>query len=130
MSLPPEQMYKLACEHFDAGRAQETQSLCQQILSDHPRIDFALRSHSSANARMTSHCLAAPDPAIDDNSSYAQAFCAFMERVKPRYASPFASNHCHLHKDTWAFNSHVTPPSQVAKALAEYQKQRPFPTEL
>jgi UDP-MurNAc hydroxylase len=102
----------------------------EQILADHPKIDFALRSHSSANARLTYHCLDAPDAAIDDNSSYALAFCAFMERVRPRYAIPFASNHCHLHKDTWAFNAHVTSPDVVAKALVDYQKQRPFPTEL
>jgi UDP-MurNAc hydroxylase len=115
---------------FNANDAKFMGGPLDQILHDHPRVDFALRSHSSANARMTYHCLDAPDQPIDDNSSYAQAFCAFMERVKPRYAIPFASNHCHLHKDTWAFNAHVTPPSQVASAMAEYQKQRPFPTEL
>jgi UDP-MurNAc hydroxylase len=115
---------------FNANDAKFMGGPLQQILRDHPKIDFALRSHSSANARMTYHCLDAPDQPIDDNSSYAQAFCAFMERVRPRYAIPFASNHCHLHKDTYGFNSHVTPPSQVAKAMAEYQRQRPYPTEL
>ena len=115
---------------FNVNDAKFLGGPLDQILAAHPKIDFALRSHSSANARLTYHCLDAPDETVDDNSSYARTFCAFMERVRPRYAIPFASNHCHLHKDSWAFNSHVTSPELVAEVMAERQKRSPFPTEL
>jgi UDP-MurNAc hydroxylase len=101
-----------------------------QILRRHPRIDFALRSHSSANARSTFQCLDAPEQAVDDVESYSRAFCAFMDRVRPRYAVPFASNHCHLHKDTWEYNRQIVGPEVVARAFEVYQREQPFPTEL
>ncbi len=101
-----------------------------QILRRHPRIDFALRSHSSANPRSTFRCLDAPEYAADDSESYSRAFCAFMHRVQPRCAVPFASNHCHLHKDTWEFNRQIVGPDVVARAFERYQREHPFPTEL
>jgi UDP-MurNAc hydroxylase len=101
-----------------------------QILDSHPRIDFALRSHSSANARLTYRCLDVPEEQVDDVAGYSRAFCAFMKRVQPRYAVPFASNHCHLHRETWEFNRHVVSPDVVAHDFAAYQREHPFPTEL
>ena len=101
-----------------------------QILRHHPRIDFALRSHSSANPRSTFHYLDASQDEVDDVDGYSRAFCAFMYRVRPRYAVPFASNHCHLHKDTWEYNNKITPPDVVARAFEAYKREHPFPTEL
>jgi UDP-MurNAc hydroxylase len=101
-----------------------------QILQRHPRIDFALRSHSSANARSTFRCLDAPEHTVDGIESYSRAFCAFMDRVRPRYAVPFASNHCHLHKDTWEYNRQIVGPEVVARAFEVYQREQPFATEL
>lgn len=101
-----------------------------QILDNHPKIDFALRSHSSANARLTYQCLDAPEEHVDDVEGYSRAFCAFMKRVQPRYAVPFASNHCHLHRDTFEFNHHIVSPDVVARDFAAYQREHPFPTEL
>ena len=101
-----------------------------QILRRHPRIDFALRSHSSANPRSTFRYLDAPQEQTDDAEGYSRAFCAFMYRVRPRFAVPFASNHRHLHKDTWDYNRQITPPDVVARAFEIYQREHPFPTEL
>ena len=36
-----------------------------------------------------------------------------MEKVQPRYAIPFASNHCHLHKDVYPLNGYVMTPVLV-----------------
>jgi UDP-MurNAc hydroxylase len=115
---------------LNANDAKLMGSPLQQILDRHPAIDFALRSHSSANSRLTYHCLDQPEAPVDDNESYALSFCAFMDRVRPRYAIPFASNHCHLHKDSWEFNRSVTTPAQVADMMEDYQAQWPFPCEL
>jgi UDP-MurNAc hydroxylase len=101
-----------------------------QILRRHPMIDFALRSHSSANARSTFHCLDAPDKHVDDADAYHRTFCAFMHRVQPRYAVPFASNHCHLHRDTIGFNASIVTPSAVARAFDIFRRDHPMDTEL
>lgn len=101
-----------------------------QILHRHKRIDFALRSHSSANARLTYHCLDAPEEVQDNVEGYSRAFCAFMMRVKPRYAIPFASSHCYLHRNTWEFNRYIVSPDAVAREFSAYQHEHPFATEL
>src|SRR5262249_24580389 len=62
--------------------------------------------------------------------SYSRVFCAFMDRVRPRYAVPFASNHCHLHKDTWEYNRQIVAPGAVSHAFERYKLEHPFATEL
>ena len=59
---------------------------------------FALRSHSSANDRILYKLKDDPEFTLDDPGHYARSFKLFMDAVKPKYAVPFASNHCHLHK--------------------------------
>ena len=85
----------------------------RHLLSRHGAIDFAFRSHSSANALA---CFQVEDgsslePNIDDR--YFRSFCAFMDQVRPRFAVPFASNHCHLHPDSYSFNSSISNPLQL-----------------
>lgn len=86
----------------------------KQLLKHHGQIDFALRSHSSAN---DGRCYEIVDEEnqmqSEDPTIYAQSFFYFMNRVKPRYAIPFASNHCHLHRDVYHFNDIITTPVQV-----------------
>lgn len=41
---------------------------------------------------------------MDHNFHYAWSFKIFMDILKPFYAIPFASNHCHLHKDVFELN--------------------------
>jgi UDP-MurNAc hydroxylase len=86
----------------------------KQILRDFPRIDFLLRSHSSAG----------PIPYCVENyerlpremfaqSDSADQFVRCALHVGARYAIPFASNHCFLHKETVAFNGTATTPDEV-----------------
>jgi UDP-MurNAc hydroxylase len=88
----------------------------KQILRDFPRIDFMLRSHSSAG----------PIPYCVENyerlpremlvqSDSADQFVRCALHVGARYAIPFASNHCFLHRDTIAFNAMATTPEEVSR---------------
>ncbi len=81
-----------------------------QVLARHPKIDFVFRSHSSANARLCFDVVDAPGAPIDDMEGYLRSFAKFTQRTGARYAVPFASNHCFLHKDTYAFNDTVQTP--------------------
>jgi UDP-MurNAc hydroxylase len=85
----------------------------QQILTRHPRLDFVFRSHSSANGRLCFEVvddLAAPR---DDPGSYSSSFAQFAQRSGARYAVPFASNHCFLHRDVYELNDTVHTPPMV-----------------
>ncbi len=89
----------------------------KQIISNHKNFDFALRSHSSANDRI---CYKIKDDnftLIDDNEHYSRSFKFFMDAVKPKFAVPFASNHCHLHRDVFHLNNYVTDPILLEKNL-------------
>lgn len=91
----------------------------RQILKNHGGFDFAFRSHSSANARVCFYQRDSPEKPPDDDKHYARSFKLFMDKVQPRYAVPFASNHCHLHKDTFKFNKIITNPVKLRKQLEE-----------
>lgn len=88
----------------------------RQILHRHPKIDFVFRSHSSAQPYP--FCVHAEDPdeltyrGIHD---YLREFVDTARLTRARYAVPFASNHCFLHKETWQFNSTVVSPLDVQR---------------
>ena len=84
----------------------------RHIISKHGKFDFALRSHSSANDRV---CYTIKDSNfnMDDKDHYSRSFAMFMDAVKPKYAIPFASNHCHLHKDVYEFNNIINDPFKL-----------------
>jgi UDP-MurNAc hydroxylase len=88
----------------------------RQILADFPRIDFLLRSHSSAGPipfcvenyeRLPTEMLAQSDS--------ADQFVRCALHVGARYAIPFASNHCFLHRETIGFNGTATTPEDVGR---------------
>lgn len=88
----------------------------QQIMRNHPRIDFLLRSHSSAGP--IPYCVEdwqrLPAEAVEQSDSGEQfARCALY--VGARYAVPFASNHCFLHNETLPFNGTATTPDEVSR---------------
>lgn len=92
-----------------------------QILRRHPKIDFLFRSHSSANDRLCYEIIDGAPVAADDLGRYSEAFCRFVRKVNPRYAIPFASNHCHLHRDVIHFNESVQTPVKVAEHFAAFK---------
>ncbi len=105
---------------LNANDAKLAGAPLNHLLSRHGPIDFAFRSHSSANPRANFHYIDAPDEHLDDSDHYIRAFLLFMARVKPRYAIPFASNICFLHDDTWAMNDQVQTPVRVADAFTAF----------
>jgi UDP-MurNAc hydroxylase len=105
----------------------------RQIKRRFPRIDFVLRSHSSANTRVCHEYLDAPAQTyelVDNQEDYLRSFSNFMSAVKPRYAVPFASNHCHLHKDARRFNRWQQTPKDVRDYFARYRSETGLATEL
>jgi UDP-MurNAc hydroxylase len=88
----------------------------RSIIKRHGPFDFALRSHSSANDRVC-YTLESSDYSFDDKDHYSRSFALFMDAVKPRYAVPFASNHCHLHKDVYGMNNLVNDPFKLESYL-------------
>lgn len=76
----------------------------EQIMRRHPKIDFLLRSHSSANARLCYEIIDRGGVHVDDQRKYNAEFADFARCVKPTYAIPFASNNCYLHPETEKFN--------------------------
>lgn len=102
----------------------------RHLLSHYPKVDFCFRSHSSANSRANYHYLDAPDEEIDDNEHYLRAFALFVERVKPRYAIPFASNSCLLHDDVFAMNRFTQTPLAVRDFFETFAAERGLDTKL
>ena len=95
-------------------------SALRYIIKRHGPFDFALRSHSSANDRVC-YTLESGDYSFDDKNHYSRSFALFMEAVKPKYAVPFASNHCHLHKDVYSMNYLVNDPFKLESYLNQNQ---------
>jgi len=98
-----------------------------------PSIDFVLRSHSSANTRVCHEYLDGDNSdygGVDDKEGYLRSFCNFMSAVKPRYAVPFASNHCHLHREARRFNRWQQTPKDVQDYFRRYKAETGTATEL
>jgi UDP-MurNAc hydroxylase len=98
-----------------------------------PSVDFVLRSHSSANTRLCHEYLDGEDAeraGLDDKESYLRSFANFMSAVKPRYAVPFASNHCHLHRESRRFNRWQQTPRDVRDYFNRYRTDTGTSTEL
>jgi UDP-MurNAc hydroxylase len=97
---------------LDANDCKIAGASLDQIKKRHGNFDFALRSHSSANDRVCYH-VKGEEKKYDDASHYSRAFKLFMQNVKAKYSVPFASNHCHLHKDTLHFNDIINNPLKL-----------------
>ncbi len=79
----------------------------RQLLRRHPKIDFLLRSHSSANARLCFEIVDRGGTHVDDPSKYSAEFADFARAIGATYAIPFASNNCYLHDETTKFNAYL-----------------------
>lgn len=98
---------------FNANDAKFMGAPLDQILKRHPGIDFVFRSHSSANPRICFDFTDAPFRTRDEPERYLKDFANFARKVGARYAIPFASNHCYLHRETFHLNDTVITPLQV-----------------
>jgi len=97
----------------------------RQITKKHKPIDFVFRSHSSANERLSYTVVDDPDTELDDLEKYIREFALTAQATGARYAIPFASNHCHLHKDSIHFNEKIQHPKLVQKYFEDNKIHRP-----
>jgi UDP-MurNAc hydroxylase len=112
---------------LDANDAKIAGMSLSNVLARHPKVDFAFRSHSSANPRI---CFGVTDEeedyVADDREHYFRSFVSFMDVVRPTYAVPFASNHCHLHDDVFAMNSYISNPLELRSYVTAQDQKRPW----
>lgn len=97
----------------------------QQILQQHPPIDFVFRSHSSANLRVCFELVDEDNGHTDDPNKYSQEFALFAKAVKAKYAIPFASNQCCLHPETIDYNQYNNYSQRVKEYFEKYQIDSP-----
>jgi len=96
----------------------------RQITRRFPRIDFVLRSNSSASA--IPYCIEDYEESyshLRTPQDYIEEFSRFALSIGARHAIPFASNHCFLHKDTWHFNSTAVLAEDVRRRYTELAAQ-------
>src|SRR5437588_7628131 len=82
---------------------------------------FLFKSHSWAQAYPVRYT--ADDPTelgLVSRESYVADFVETVERVRPRYAVPFASMVCFLHPETEDVNDYVVTPAEVAAGFDEH----------
>lgn len=95
----------------------------KQITKRYPEIDFVFRSHSSASP--IPFCIEdfeATFPDFRKPNDYIDEFSYFALFVGARYAIPFASNHCFLHKETFHFNNSTVSPNIIPNRYQEIAK--------
>jgi len=86
----------------------------RQLTSDFPRIDFCLRSHSSASP--LPYCVEGYKerfPELRSQQNYIDEFVNCALSIGARYAIPFASNHCFVHRETVQYNDTIVDPAMV-----------------
>jgi UDP-MurNAc hydroxylase len=96
----------------------------RQIKRRHKRFDFVLRSYSSASS--LPYCVEdykTRFPALRRREDYIAEFTAFALSMQAKYAIPFASNHCFLHKESIKFNETSVSPDIVAEFYRKEAKR-------
>jgi UDP-MurNAc hydroxylase len=103
----------------------------RHVKKQFPVVDFVLRSHSSANSRVCQEYLGGGDAEnVDNKEDYLRSFSNFMSAIQPRFAVPFASNHCHLHREARRFNRWQQTPKDVEDYFRRYRREHGLATEL
>lgn len=108
---------------LNANDAKVASNSLDYIIKRHQPIDFALRSHSSANSRVCFEILGDSNFKNDDREHYFRSFKLFMDKVNPRFAIPFASNHCHLNDDVFNFNDYISDPLELREWTSNYDNK-------
>lgn len=97
----------------------------QQITRRFPNIDFCLRSHSSASP--LPYCVEGYEttfPHVRSQADYTEEFTRCCVSVGARFAVPFASNHCFLHRETRKFNRTGVNPAMVEQHYNAFVAER------
>jgi len=84
----------------DLNDAKPLPSTWRTFRRKYPKVDFILRSHSPAWSYPTRYTFEDPADRLPvDARTYMEAFVAAAQQMCPRYAIPFASGICHLHRE-------------------------------
>ena len=116
---------------FDANDCKLFGYTFNNIKKQYKNIDFVLRSHSSATP--IPQCIEGyKEDFIDFRTmeNYAEEFSKFCISINARYAIPFASNHCYLHKETEVFNKNVVRPYTIEPIFNTIKNDLASRTEL
>ncbi|MCB0331769.1 MAG: hypothetical protein KDD70_19000, partial [Bdellovibrionales bacterium] len=62
---------------------------------------------------------------VDDAQKYIERFYQFVKKSGARYAVPFASNQCYLHRETFHFNTDGRTPTMVADYWKAHKIEQP-----
>ncbi|MGC1379420.1 MAG: MBL fold metallo-hydrolase [Candidatus Baltobacteraceae bacterium] len=85
---------------FDLNDSKPLPSLWRAFRAKYPKVDFMLRSHSPAWSYPTRYTFDDPADRLPvDARTYMDAFVAAAQQLRPRFAIPFASGICHLHRE-------------------------------
>ena len=112
------------CENIKLLNLNDTKFMgdpLKYIVRKHKPIDFVFRSHSSANERLSYEIIDDEKYEVDDLENYIREFALSVSATGARYAIPFASNHCHLHKDSYHFNKHIQHPKLVKNYFEKHK---------
>jgi UDP-MurNAc hydroxylase len=104
----------------DLNDAKPLASTWRKLRARHPHVDFMLRSHSPAWSYPTCYSFEDASQRFEiSGRSYIDAFVAAADILEPRYAVPFASGVCHLHRDVLGQNAEMITTDQVAAVWRE-----------
>lgn len=85
---------------MDLNDAKPLPSQWKSFRAKYPNVDFMLRSHSPAWSYPTRYTFEDPADRLPvDARTYMEAFVAAAQQLNPRFAVPFASGICHLHRE-------------------------------
>ena len=85
---------------MDLNDSKPLPSSWRTFRAKYPKVDFMLRSHSPAWSYPTRYRFEDPSDRLPvDARTYMEAFVAAAQQLRPRYAIPFASGICHLHRE-------------------------------
>jgi UDP-MurNAc hydroxylase len=84
----------------DLNDSKPLPSTWRTFRARYPRPDFMFRSYSPAWSYPTRYTFEDPADRLPvDAHAYMEAFVAAAQQLSPRYAVPFASGVCHLHRE-------------------------------
>ena len=100
----------------DLNDAKPLPSTWRRFRAKYPKADFMLRSHSPAWSYPTRFTFEDPADRLPvDSRTYMEAFVAAAQQLRPRYAIPFASGICHLHREVRDENRFLVSAPEMRK---------------
>jgi UDP-MurNAc hydroxylase len=100
-------------------------AVLDKIVRRHGPVDFVFRSHSFAQAYPQSYTSPNPgDLMLRKKEDYSRDFINAARRCGARYAVPFASNVCFLHRETIDKNEDSVDPCTLAAQYARHKRER------